>query len=299
LKVIRGVTVDENGRFVSTWPGVITSEELHEKRESVTMNAATWAANFCSDPKPDGGMNFAAKNLHNYPSPCRACRSEGEIVTHAPPEIEALRKQVTVDPAFTDDKNPKAKTDRSGIVVSGVDTSGRLWIPHTRAGRWGPSEFTENLFDVVSFWKPQWVGIEDIPGSRALVSIFLSQLARTGRFMPYRRLKHAGRSKDARITPLLSHSESFGLYIHDSCAELVEELLRWGLTEHDDLADALAYAALEMHSFPEKESEPEGPQLRVVPPPPRETAAEVCARLEARARRRGQASWRRPSRRFA
>ena len=250
-KVVRGVTRDAEGKFVPTWD-MIPREELEKIRARPTMTAAVWAANYCSDPMPEGGVAFQREFFRYY--------------TDAP---KGLSIAITVDPAFTEASSANAaKSDRSAIVVSGIDpVTKNLYVLQTKAGRWSPYQLVEQLFTLSAFWRPRWVGIEETTGSKALIAILLSEMTRTGRMVPYRKMKLPGlyknSSKEARIGPLHAHAEHFGIYVkkheHD---DLVEELMRFMVSEKDDLADALAYRAMDLYAPGTMAMEPKDEQRK-------------------------------------
>lgn len=249
-RVIRGVRKGEDGRWIPTWPEVKTHEMLAEIHDGPTMNAATWAANFCSDPLPEGGMTFLREWFHTYgPSTlCGECDKK-----HLQPE--QLSIAITLDPAFSDGKSVKKKGSRSAIVVSGVSEKGLLYILQTAAGQWSPNETVKKLYEIIDFWRIHddglWVGIEETGASRGLIAIFQNEMVRSGRYVPYRTIKPATKAKDSpdRIGPLHAHAQNLGIYVKPEHQELVDELLRFGVSERNDLADALSFRAMELYSY--------------------------------------------------
>lgn len=247
-RVIRGVVRGPDGRWVPTWPEVKTPEMLEAIYSGPTMNLATWQANFCSDPLPEGGMTFVREWFHEYGvERCPACNKR-----HDRPE--KLQIAITVDAAWSDGKSAKKKNSRSALVVSAVGSDHHLYVLEIAAGQWSPHETVERLFRMAEFWRAYdeslWVGIEDVGGSRGMIAIFESEMLRTNRLMPYRKMKPLSSSKDSpdRIGPLHSHAQHFGIFVRPEHGELVEELLRFGVAERNDLADAFAYRAKDMYA---------------------------------------------------
>lgn len=227
-KVISGVTVVD-GKFVSTVPG-FTHEILQEIRESATMSASMWAANYMNSPRVgDGAMQFRQEWFKDY--------------AKAPDYLDIA---ITVDPAWTDqDKNPEA--DRSAIVVSGVAASGDLYVLAYRAGRWSGAQLLEHLYSLMSVWEPSWVGIETNSQSTTLIETFQNETERSFPSVPFRKLPPKGQNKLVRVVPLHTHAEKRGIYVrkgeHD---ELVQEFLRFPGGKYKDLVDALAYRAQDL-----------------------------------------------------
>lgn len=281
--VERGVKRGDDGTFIPTWPECADAAQLAEIRSRPSMTAATFAANFCSDPLPEGGSAFLRPWFKTYRE------IPGDLVI-----------AITCDPAFTEATSSRAaKSDRSGFVVSGVSaTTKDLYVLEIRAGRWGPDDCVEQMFQLASFWSPSWVGYEDTGSSRALVAILLARMQRTGQMLPYRAIKMPGSlnktsSKEARIGPLHAHAQHFGVFVHEDerHEELVEELLRFGVAEHDDLADALGMRAMDLYAGDMRSAVPEAAPMTFVPGRKLPTGDEVVARAIERSRMRGAPPW--------
>lgn len=238
-KIISGV-VQENGIFSSTVPG-FTHEILQEIRDQPTMSAAMWASNYMNSPiVGEGAMQFKESWFKTYDT-----------------IPEGLDVAITVDPAWTEqDKNPEA--DRSAIVVSGVSSSGNLYILTFRAGRWSPTQLLDTLYSLMSSWNPSWVGIESGTQSVSLIETFQNECYRSFPMVPVRKLAPKGQNKLVRAVPLHTHAERNGIYVkrpdHD---ELVNEFLRFPGGKYKDLVDALAYRAQDLRLGSILEASPE------------------------------------------
>ena len=225
-----GVTRGDDGRFVAVWDE-FTSEMLHEKYESPTMTPYLWAANYAMEPKAEGGA-------------IRMEREHFKAYTEAPPGLQIA---ITVDPAWTDKrKRGASRSDRSAMVVSGVAPgSGRLYVLDILAGRWGPKELVEAVFAKAEYWKPSWVGFEQ--DDKGLKAIWMMELQRNKRFIPYRTLKCGSKDKEQRAAPLIHLAAQWGVYVRKGVHDpLVEECVRFPVGKHDDFVDALAYRAMDV-----------------------------------------------------
>lgn len=230
VKVISGVTINTEGKFVSTVPG-FTHEILQEIRDQPTMSASMWSANYLNSPLVgEGAMQFREGWFHDY--------------EEAPKGLDIA---ITVDPAWTEqDKNPEA--DRSAVVVSGVSAEGHLYVLTYRVGRWSPSQLLDTIYNLMSVWDPSWVGIEGGTQSVSLIETFRNECLRAFPMVPFRELTPKGKNKLVRVVPLHTHAEKRGIYVkraeHD---ELVQEFLRFPGGKFKDLVDALAYRAQDLY----------------------------------------------------
>lgn len=290
VKVVNGVEMEGDGKTVKTpaWPEVQSKEDLQAEHDSALMTDAMWAANFEGKPRSVGAIQFLRSKFHDYGkgSPCQACG------TIHPDPVGLRDVGVLVDPSFADDKPDAKKTDRTGVVAAGYDEKSDLYVVNSRAGRWGAEEFVNNVYEVVALEGKRdpyiWVGIEDTGGSRALKVMFEARLKREGTWVNVRELKHGTRSKKNRISPLHGFVSRYGMYLRlPEDAELMNELLRWGVAKHDDLADCMAYRALET-SWAQREAPKSAARPREIPPTPRTTGTDILdainARSEAKAR---------------
>ncbi len=310
-KIIRGVKRAPDGvAWLPTWAEVIPTGDLAALRASPSMTAATWAANFCSDPMPEGGMAFERRWLHTYGKDrCKNADWGGRCSDHHPePLRESLVIAVTVDSAILDPATSRvAKSDRSALVTSGVEGEfpKRLYVLDILAGKWKPGDLVEKVFGVCAVWRPNWVGIEDIGAGLAIESMFLSEMQRSDRRVPYRKIKMPGisrvASKDARIAPLHAHAQNFGIWIHEDGRHeaLVEELLRFGVAEHEDLADALGMRGVDLYSWTPSNAKKAAPELTFVPGRKPLTGADIIKRAQDRVRARKAPPWKRLTRHTA
>lgn len=270
VKVVACVEMAPDGQTVQSvaWPEVQSVADLQAEHDSALMTDAMWAANFEGRPRSVGAIQFRRANFHDYGKgqECQACKA-----IHLPP-VGLSDVAVFADPAFSDDKSEAKKTDRSGLVAAGFDVENNLYVVNSAAGRWGPDEFVNRVFSMVMLearMDPHvWVGIEDTGGSRALKTMFYARLKQERSFLRVRELKHGTKRKDTRIGPLFDFISRNGIFIRlPEDAELMNELLRWGVAKHDDLADALAYRALEIPwtTFEEPRVERPKPTVAKVP----------------------------------
>lgn len=304
-KIIRGVKRAADGSWIPTWDRV-PATDLAKLRASPSMTAAAWAANFCSSPMIEGGMAFDPRWIHTYGN--QLCKNERCAERHVAPSRESLVIAVTIDSAILDPATSRgiAKSDRSALVTTGVEAQmpKRLFVLDTVAGKWRAGDLVEKVFDVCGFWKPAWVGIEDIGAGLAIEQMFLAEMQRSDRRVPYRKIKMPGinrvSAKEARIAPLHAHAQHYGIYVHEDGRHqaLVDELLSFGVAEHDDLADALGMRGVDLYSWTPDVKKGEQPELTFVPGRKAITGADIIKRAHERSRSKTAAPWRRDLRKI-
>lgn len=274
----------------SRWRGpkdrIVSCKSLGFQRvhalQTETGNYVAWGyASSNSDPLPDSGMAFKRQWLLEYKDmPAKIAERLGLLVA------------ITVDPAFTEAAKKKRHSDRSGVVVSGVSPdTGDLYVLQIKPGYFSVNQLCDVLFGLSTVWKPQFVGIEKAPGSLSITTALRNRMARTGERLPLIDLDTGNHDKNVRMGPLHQHAERQGLYVRlPDHVELVEELLRFGVAEHDDLADALAHRMFAAWLPHLKRSEVK-PILTFVPPEPPETAESIRKWVKERTRSRQRPSW--------
>lgn len=285
VKVVVGVT-GEPGNFRSSWPEVRTPADIQRVWDDPTMTERAFSANYRSAPLRETGYAFKKEWFHPFGKGtfCVVCSE-----THEEPK--SLRIGILMDPAFSDSKTDAKKTDRSAIVVVGVSPDRRLFLLNSQAGRgWDETEIVRRLFALIDVYHPSYVGIEDTAGSKSIIRIFNNEALLTKRYVNYRKIETGGRSKDARIAPLHHIAQRWGIFVkpgeHD---ELIEEACGYGVMPHDDLIDALAYAADDIYA-PSLLSAPQKPTLTFVPPPDPVTGDSIRREIREAKRLRERAS---------
>lgn len=145
---------------------------------------------------------------------------------------------VILDPAFT----ATTESDETGISVVWVDSEG-FWYVKSYGVKLGPKELVEHIFGLYANYKPIHVGIEQVSFLNGLKPYLDTEMRRRNVFLPIVELKHTGKSKEIRIQGLLAYYESATIFhIEGECEQLEAQLIRFPLSEFDDVMDSLAYA---------------------------------------------------------
>lgn len=148
------------------------------------------------------------------------------------------------------DTNKRREHDYAGIVVVSVGPENIWYIPRIIRARYNPQELVDKIFELVQYWSPKFVAIEQVAAQRLFVHIF-NQEWKKGRPM-FGLLPWAGgtASKEERIKGLIPHYANGFIYHREGetvqaaegTAALEGELLDFPNAEFDDASDALSAA---------------------------------------------------------
>ncbi len=159
-----------------------------------------------------------------------------------------------------------AGSDNSGLVVVDAGCDKKLYVIFAQRKKISDMKVVEWLIEIASYYQPIMIGIEEgkFEIYRDLVNFLAPQMIRMNRVATGSHqycssianilfpLKHKNRPKELRVRNLQGWVESGNLLFAPTGMDaLLDELLRFGKTIHDDLADALAYI-LDVAVFPEK-----------------------------------------------
>lgn len=229
-RIVIGIKEDSNGDPIPVWSRMGVSVLKQRRAEA---GKYLWAANYQNDPLPGDTAMFRREWFKSYDS--------------LPGPLDVA---ITIDLAISE----RTEADRTAIVVSGISSSGDLYVLSAHAGRWTPYEIADRIFDLNTFWSPTYIGIESVAWQKAMLYILDQEVRNRGIWLPIKALMPDGR-KERRAWPLSNHAERFGIYVRPDQQELVDELIRFPVGKHDDYVDALAYRAYDMR--PPTSSKPE------------------------------------------
>lgn len=199
-----------------------------EKLTQIRLEAGSylWAANYKNNPVPGDGATFQKEWFKLY--------------EQAPERMDIA---ITVDLAISD----KERSDRTAIVVSGIDVYNNLYVLSCYAGRWSPYETIDRLFALSLLYQPTYVGIESVAWQKAMIFIIDEEMKKRNLRLPIKPLLPIS-NKAGRAFPLAVHAERSGIYVKQEHQELVDEFIRFPVGTHDDIVDALAYRAQDLQA---------------------------------------------------
>lgn len=191
----------------SLWPDRFPPEELARLR--IKLGPYKFSCQYLNSAKDSESAAFNPAWLKYYELAKDETGADvlaldtGEIV----PQNE-LRIYMVVDPAQT----PGNRADRTGIVVTGIDTKGRIFILDAVAVRKDPHAALYDVVRVYERWRPAQLGVEAVVFSRLLIHP-LERLGRErGHWLPVVPVKGANTAgaKDARINQVVGETFAGG-----------------------------------------------------------------------------------------
>jgi predicted phage terminase large subunit-like protein len=218
-------TVDERYRKAG--------EALHSARYPLsallkikrTSGSRDWNALYQQEPVPDTGEYFTKDMLRYYDG--------------APPT--GLAVLTAGDLAIS-------KADYANYTVfltAGVDEKDDLYLVDGRRGKWDSNEIIDELIDVYRTWKPQLVGIEKTHVEQSIGPFLEKRICEEKLYsMAVEPLPPGNRDKQLRAQPIRGRMKQGKVYLPRNAPFvewLVNELLRFPASPHDDGVDALAW----------------------------------------------------------
>lgn len=189
--------------------------------------------------REQGSYMFSAQYL-NSPVDDESAKFKKDWIKYEPalPDRQYYTTMV-VDRAYS-----LAKTaDYTSFTVKKQDLDGFWHIVLALRGRFTEGEIVKKIFDLKNHFNVDLIGIEQLAFDSTLKPVLDEEMRRRNDFFEVIELR--GRSsKIARIEGLVPRFESGSVYFVGDPSEyidIVDEMLRFPLAQHDDLIDGLAY----------------------------------------------------------
>lgn len=214
---------------VSAWPSKCTYEDILKEKD---------------DYRKLGKVDiwYREKMCEAISDETRAFKRE-DFLYYDPQQNFDLAKRCNIfiacDLAISEDK----KADYTSIIVVGIDKDNYWYILDCIYGRLDPSQTIDNIFSLVSRWKPMAVGIEKVAYQKALIHFVEKEKIKRNIMFSTRELE-ADKQKEIRIMTLQPRFKAHQVYFPEYSSYLTEletELLMFPKCLHDDIIDSLAY----------------------------------------------------------
>ena len=216
------------------YPELMTPNRIKILRQ----NRLIWAAQYANNPLESGlndfhwPLKFYNVDLNN---PQKIVVFTGESSFSR--RLDELDICIFVDPSMAE----TSSADEVGIVVTGVDHKGNIFLLETVKERLDPTVFMDQLYKLNFRYRPRVVAIEEVVFS-AIFRYWIEDRGRlTGVYLPIRPFKPGTkRSKGARIRGLTHFFSAGQIYIHEGMHNFRDEYEQFPMGKSDHLLDALA-----------------------------------------------------------
>lgn len=159
---------------------------------------------------------------------------------------EGLYLAMAVDLAISEDR----QSDRTAIVVTGMDHEWKPYVLDYLVGRWRPGDLVNNVFEMQSRWRPHVVGMEVNGFQRTLKLACEEEMRKRRQYFPIEEIRTGPeRSKENRIKSLEPFYRN-GVVHHAAWMrgkDMENELQTFPKGRHDDIIDALSMTLPLLH----------------------------------------------------
>ena len=214
---------------VSSWPSKVTYDDILREKDD-----------FRKLGKVD--IWYREKMCEAISDETRAFKRE-DFLYYDPQRNFDIAKRCNVyiacDLAISEEK----KADFTSLIVVGIDKDNFWYVLDCVYGHFDPSKTMDNIFSLVSRWRPMKVGIEKVAYQKALIHFIEKEKIRRNIMFSTQELE-ADKQKEIRIMALQPRFKAKQVYFpeySDYLTELETELLMFPKCLHDDLVDSLAY----------------------------------------------------------
>ena len=203
------------------WPERFDIDKLARIR--IRLGSYKFACQYMNDPKDAEGSAFSSTWLRYYEPGIDA---EGNDVLYLD-NGEVIKKSdlfvyMVVDPAQT----PGNRSDRTAIVVTGIDPIGRIVVLDAVAVRKDPYAALKDVYELYNRHRPSRIGIEAVAFSRLLVPALERMARERHQWIPVEPIRGANTAgaKGARINQVVGETFAAGrAFIRKDMVDFVDE----------------------------------------------------------------------------
>lgn len=209
--------------YGALWPEHLSLEELGRIKKDYLDKGQGYLfyQEYQNDPVSDENRKFKIEKFKYYEN------LDGK----------QLNTFITVDRAYSMDKT----ADFTGIIVVSVDLENNWYVRHAERFKGLEADLISKLFDLRGYYSALKVGIEQKAYEYTIKPTLSDEMRRRNDFFTIEELKDGGTAKNKRIEGLLPRFEAGTLYFKKDQTDLIDELITFPKSIHDDLSDALAH----------------------------------------------------------
>lgn len=242
LKYIRGAeemveVVGKSGEKIKElapifpWDPVRKSGFKLKDFEVLKKNKRIWSAQYANNPE-SGATEFDSSWLMFYEwvdhNELRFERDDNSGYR----AVEDMDVVILIDPAMS---------GLGGIVVTGMDNEGNVFLLETIKEEWNPPDVVDLVFKLVQRWKPRLVVFEKVLFSGLFEYWIKDRMTITGVSFKIESLGVGKIEKEARVRGLANYLAANQIFAHKHKQEdFVLEVKQFGATENIHLLDSLA-----------------------------------------------------------
>lgn len=146
---------------------------------------------------------------------------------------------ITIDPALTKGEG----SDYTGVVINAVTEEGKWYIVKAYRARFNPTELVDEFFSLRRMYGVRLKGfaVEKTAHLLALKPTIEAYEKKLKKNLEIVDVTTMGRHKEDRIRALVPKLERGEVFFSEYCGDLIEEMLAFPRSTHDDVLDAFAY----------------------------------------------------------
>lgn len=221
---------EENGEPI--FPEEFPPEFLNRLKK----NPMVYAAQYANNPLESGLTEFDTGWLKYYNKRgAYLYIFDGEGTRRV--DVFDLDRVILIDPSMGE----RNESDESGLVVTGTDSSGNIYILETIKERLKPPDLMDALFGLYFKWSPRCISFEDVVFSGLFAYWFDEKCREMGVTPTIYRYKPGGkRSKRARILGMGNYFADGRVFLGEGMTKFKQEFEWFGITDSEHLLDAFA-----------------------------------------------------------
>lgn len=159
---------------------------------------------------------------------------------------------VIIDPAGS----KKKTADFTGITIFWTDTENKRYLKSYKL-KFDAKELMNHIFYIFNKFRPETFYIEEGMYQLVIAPFLDDEMRKRNQYINIKPIKHNATSKETRIRGLIPGLVSKTIwFIRGHCKDLEDQLLRFPVLKHDDVADSAAYV-ITLDTKPDADSDEE------------------------------------------
>lgn len=217
---------------------IFPEEFSPESLQQIRQNKKIWAAQYCNNPELSSTEFEQSWLQFYYWTGPNQITIKQNLATGPQNEVLDTRNFdvcILIDPAMT---------GKAGLVVTGMDSKGRVFILEALKEEWRPPELVDLLFRLVLKYSPRTVAIEEVLFSGLWKPWLEREMILRNRRFHIDGVKTNNRAKEVRVRGLSNYFASRNIFFNPQQELLLKEYKQFGATDDYHMLDALAYGPL-------------------------------------------------------